>query len=184
MELKEKEENTIIKNTNDELINKENINLEQDNIEIENVENIVNVEETKPENKIFTPLPNDYNKKNNSFGVLSLFSLLFFIFIIILLITYCTFTIINNKSDKIAKGIYIKGIDVSNLSKEDAINKISEHINSSIPDDLTLIHDDYETSISSESIEINFNLEEAVNIAYDIGKTGNIFENNINILKL
>ena len=92
-------------------------------------------------------------------------------------------TIINNKSDKIAKGIYIKGVDVSNLSKEDAINKISEHINSSIPDDLTLIHDDYETSISSESIEINFNLEEAVNIAYDIGKTGNIFENNINILK-
>ena len=183
MELKEKEENTIIKNTNDELINKESINLEQDNIEIENVENIVNVEETEPENKIFTPLPNDYNKKNNSFGVLSLFSLLFFIFVIILLITYCTFTIINNKSDKIAKGIYIKGIDVSNLSKEDALNKISEHINSSIPDDLTLIHDDYETSISSESIEINFNLEEAVNIAYDIGKTGNIFENNINILK-
>ena len=183
MELKEKEENTIIKNTNDELINKENINLEQDNIEIENVENIVNVEETEPENKIFTPLPNDYNKKNNSFGVLSLFSLLFFIFVIILLITYCTFTIINNKSDKIAKGIYIKGIDVSNLSKKDALNKISEHINSSIPDDLTLIHDDYETSISSESIEINFNLEEAVNIAYDIGKTGNIFENNINILK-
>ena len=39
MELKEKEENTIIKNTNDELINKESINLEQDNIEIENVEN-------------------------------------------------------------------------------------------------------------------------------------------------
>ena len=182
-ELKEKEENTIIKNTNDELINKENINLEQDNIEIENVENIVNVEGTEPENKIFTPLPNDYNKKNNSFGVLSLFSLLFFIFVIILLITYCTFTIINNKSDKIAKGIYIKGIDVSNLSKEDALNKISEHINSSIPDDLTLIHDDYETSISSESIEINFNVEEAVNIAYDIGKTGNIFENNINILK-
>ena len=62
MELKEKEENTIIKNTNDELINKETINLEQDNIEIENVENIVNVEETKPENKIFTPLPNDYKR--------------------------------------------------------------------------------------------------------------------------
>ena len=66
MELKEKEENTIIKNTNDELINKENINLEQDNIETENTENIVNVKETEPENKIFTPLPNDYNKKNNS----------------------------------------------------------------------------------------------------------------------
>ena len=198
MELKEKEENTIIKKTNDELINTENINLEADNIEFNNVDKIEenkteteqeqekeneNGNENATENKIFTPLPNDYNKKNNSFGVLSLFSLLFFIFVIILLITYCTFTIINNKSDKIAKGIYIKGVDVSNLSKEDAINKISEHINSSIPDDLTLIHDDYETSISSESIEINFNVEEAVNIAYDIGKTGNIFENNINILK-
>ena len=30
MELKEKEENTRIKNTNDELINKENFNLEQE----------------------------------------------------------------------------------------------------------------------------------------------------------
>ena len=198
MELKEKEENTIIKKNNDELINTENINLEADNIELNNVDKIEenkteteqeqekeneNGNENATENKIFTPLPNDYNKKNNSFGVLSLFSLLFFIFVIILLIIFCTFTIINNKSDKIAKGIYIKGIDVSNLSKEDAINKISEHINSSIPDDLTLTHNDYETSISSESIEINFNVEEAVNIAYDIGKNGNIFENNINILK-
>ena len=198
MELKEKEENTIIKKNNDELINTENINLEADNIELNNVDKIEenkteteqeqekeneNGNENATENKIFTPLPNDYNKKNNSFGVLSLFSLLFFIFVIILLIIFCTFTIINNKIDKIAKGIYIKGIDVSNLSKEDAINKISEHINSSIPDDLTLTHNDYETSISSESIEINFNVEEAVNIAYDIGKNGNIFENNINILK-
>ena len=33
MELKEKEENTIIKKNNDELINTENINLEADNIE-------------------------------------------------------------------------------------------------------------------------------------------------------
>ena len=79
---KKKKKNTIIKNTNDELINKENINLEQDNIEIENVENIVNVEETEPENKIFTPLPNDYNKKNNSFGVLSLFHF-YFLFLLL-----------------------------------------------------------------------------------------------------
>ena len=97
MELKEKEENTIIKKNNDELINTENINLEADNIELNNVDKIEenkteteqeqekeneNGNENATENKIFTPLPNDYNKKNNSFGVLSLFHF-YFLFLLL-----------------------------------------------------------------------------------------------------
>lgn len=166
MELKEKEETSIIEDTNNNLTN----------IELKNNEKIVKNEE-------FKPLPNNYNNKNTSSDILTLFAFLSFTFIILLLIAYCTFTIVNTKNDKIIKGIYIKGFDVSNLSKEEALKKISEEIDTAIPEEITLTHDTYETSIPSTNIDINFNIEEAVNIAYDIGRNGNIFENNFNIIK-
>jgi len=74
-------------------------------------------EELQPEES-FTII-NDYQNTNRS-DVLTIFGILTFIFIIILLITFVTFTLINTKSETIANGIYIKGIDVSGLTKDEA----------------------------------------------------------------
>ena len=85
--------------------------------------------------------------------------------IILLLIIYCTFSLINTNSKAIIKGVYIQGIDVSGLSKEEAKQKISNYINSSIPEEIKLKHNDFETSLSTSQLSIYFNTDEAIEIA-------------------
>lgn len=125
----------------------------------------------------------DTNKQNNS-DILAIFGIFSFIFILILLIIFCTFTLLNTKNDKIANGVYIKGINVSNLSKDEAKQKISNYIDSSIPEEIVLKHNDFETSLSASQLSIYFNTDEAVNLAYEIGKYGNIFQRNFKILEV
>lgn len=125
---------------------------------------------------------NNYENKSKS-DVLVIFGIFTFIFILLLLIIYCTFTLINTKSQNISTGVYIKGVNVSGLSKEQAKQKISDYINSSIPEEIKLVHNDFETSISTSQLSIYFNIDEAVEIAYQIGKNGNIFQNNLMILQ-
>lgn len=151
--------------------------------ELANENNVVSTEEKEnlKNSETFTII-NDYENTSRS-DVLTIFGILTFIFIILLLIIFVTFTLVNTKSETIANGVYIKGIDVSGLTKEEAKQKISVYINSSIPEEIKLRHNDFETSISTEQLSIYFNTDEAVEIAYQIGKDGNIFENNLIILK-
>ena len=149
----------------------------------EEKENLIDSTISEENNSNFHLVQNNYDKKNNLSDILSIFGMLFFILIILLLITYCTFSIFNDKNENIIKGIYIKGIDVSGLSKDKALKKVTEYINQSIPDEITLTHSDYETTIPSSSINIDFDIEDAVNIAYNIGRDSNIFKNNFNVLK-
>ena len=162
--------------------------------ELTNENNIISIEETIKENettisneeiskeKDSFKIINNYQNTNRS-DILTIFGFLVFTFIIILLITFLTFSLVNTKTQTIANGIYIKGIDISGLTKDEAKQKIASYISSAIPEEIKLKHNDFETSISTEQLSIYFNTDEAVEIAYQIGKDGNIFENNFMILK-
>lgn len=139
---------------------------------------------TITEDKSIAVITNDYeNKTKKNSDILIIFGFFTFIFILILLILFLTFTIINAKNKNIIKGVYIKGIEVSGLSKEEAREKIAEYINSSIPKEIKLTHNEFETSISPAELSVNFNVNEAIEMAYQIGKDSNIFKNNITILQ-
>lgn len=146
-------------------------------MEVKERNNIVETEEEK-----MLVVTNDSENKSY-FDVLLIFGILAFIFILILLISYCTFTLINTKNQNIISGVYIKEINVSGLTKEQAKQKISEYINSSIPEEINLKHDNFETSISKEQLSIYFNIDEAVDIAYNIGRDGNAFQNSLTTFK-
>lgn len=146
-------------------------------MEVKEKENTITIQ--KP--KTFT-VTNDYQNNKHS-DILTIFGISSFIFILILLIIFCIFTLINTKNRNIIKGISIKGIDVSGLSKDVAKQKVSEHIYSLIPEEIDLKCHDYKTSISSSQLSIYFNIDEAVEIAYQIGKNGNIFQNNLKTLE-
>lgn len=172
----------IQENNDNTIILRENENKQNNNNEITNIENDEeNLQENSLEKNSFKII-NNYQNRNRS-DVLTIFGILTFIFILIILITFITFTLINTKSQTIAHGISIKGIDISGLTKEEATQKISTYISSSIPQEIKLKHNDYETSLSTEQLSVYFNTNEAVEIAYEIGKNGNIFENNFIILK-
>lgn len=146
-------------------------------MEVKERNNIVETEEEK----MLVVTNNSENK--SYFDVLVIFGILAFIFILILLISYCTFTLINTKNQNIINGVYIKEINISGLTKEQAKQKISEYINSSIPEEIKLKHDDFETSISTEQLSIYFNIDEAVDIAYNLGRDGNAFQNSLTTFK-
>ena len=135
----------------------------------------------KNENKTFKPVENyDFKPKHD---VLVLFSFLLFATILITLIAFLVFTIFSTSDSKIARGISIKNIDVSGLSKEEAKQKISEYISLSIPSEITLKHEDFESTISTSDLSIFFNIDEAVDLAYNYGKTGNILKKEFDTFK-
>lgn len=112
-----------------------------------------------------------------------IFGLSIIIFFIVLFTTFIIFTLINLNNKNIVNGVSILGIDVSKQSKEDAIQSVKNVISQKIPEEISLKHNDYETSISTENLEIKFDVESAVNDAYSIGRSGNILQNDFEVLK-
>lgn len=121
--------------------------------------------------------------EKTSADVMAIFGILVLIFITIILIITVLFTYFNYKNTNIYNGIYIKGIDVSGLSKEEAKDKINMYISENIPEEIHFKSEDYETAISTAELNIKFDINEAVDIAYGMGRNGNIFENNWNIIQ-
>ena len=181
-----KQENNVEKiNDNKNIVNEElkNNNIEKTNTGIQELNtDKIETNKNQEDSRTFKPLDEQQYKSKTKSDVLTIFAILCFIFVLLLLITFCTFSFINLTSTKIAKGVYIKGIDVSGLTKEDATKKISSYVSSSIPEEIKLKHIDFETSLSTSQLSIYFNTEEAVNMAYNIGKNGNIFQKNTEIL--
>jgi len=76
--------------------------------------------------------------------------------------------------NKIAKNIFIEGIDVSNLTKEEAIKSINQNI---APGEIVLNYDGKSNIISPDEIDLKYNTSEVVNEAYNYTKTDSYFEN-------
>lgn len=103
--------------------------------------------------------------------------------IIIFAIFFSTiFALVNINYDQIISGVSIAGIDVSGLSKEEAIAKISNIYQEKKQREIKIQYQDYETTINPTLIEVNYEIENAVEQAYLIGKQGNIFVKNYEIL--
>lgn len=107
---------------------------------------------------------------------------LLFIFITILVFSISIFTIYNFLNTNIVSGVSIKGIDVSNMSKSDARYQVDNYINSLMPEEIKLKHRDFEATISLSQINAEFDTKEASNLAYSVGRQGNIFQNNLYVL--
>ena len=142
-------------------------------------------EEKNIEKREFHPVEN-YHPENDrhlhSKGV-RIFGISILVFIILLSIAFFIFTFLNSKNENIISGISIKGINVSNLSVEEAKETLQNYINENLPENITLVHNEYETSIPLSSLNVSFDIDSAVNQAYETGKSGNIFENGFIALK-
>jgi len=84
----------------------------------------------------------------------------------------------------ILEGIQIEGIEVGNLSKEEAIKKLTDIVNEKLEKDIPITYETFETSIHPSQIEATIDIEKAVNQALSIGREGNIVQNNYTIFNL
>lgn len=119
------------------------------------------------------------NKKTN---IPLILGIIFISLILIIFIVFLGVTAFISSTDKIITGIKIKGVDVSGLTKESAITRITEDFNKNLPTNVTLIHGEYETQLNMNDMGVNFNIEKLVDEAYQEGRSGNIFSNMFTIL--
>ena len=109
-------------------------------------------------------------------GIIILFLLLF------LLLFSSIFALININNSKIISGVKIEGIDVSGLSKDEAKAKLEAVYNEKKEKEIPIKYNEFESSINPSMIELNYNIEKAVDEAINVGRNNNIFINNYNIL--
>lgn len=150
---------------------------------IEEKEKVAEKEDTKIE-KTTT----HSKEKNNKKKIIIISSIVAVVIILAILSTI--FALINKNNDKILNGITINGVEVAGKTKDEIKTMLEEKINTKKTEDLIVKLDaktedgePYKGGISFEQLQLNYNLDEAIDKAYNIGRDSNIFVNNFNILK-
>lgn len=99
-----------------------------------------------------------------------------FVFILLLFFLFSTvFALVANLHSTIISGIHIKDVDVSGLTKEQALEKVLTAFEEKITQSITLKHNEYETTVFPEQLDVSFALEEAVDVAYSKGRSRKYF---------
>ena len=187
-ELETQEENTTnnLEETKNNSIKNSIIATKQTKINQQN--NIPTTSETDETNETQTSYtPNEFHTiepQKNNLSTLGILGIIGIILIIIVAICFSIFTIFNNNNENIVTGISIKNIDVSGLSKTQAKEKVENYKKEKLPENILLKHNDFETSIPLSSIEVNFDIDGAIDQALQIGKSGNIIQNSFEALKV
>ena len=174
------EENLANENNTD---NEKNINNEI-NEEVNPKAEMEIVEEKNKEQDIKEKyIENEQEKENKQHKEKKFFSqklLYISILIIFLLLISTIFAILNINNSNIIKGVYIEKFNISNLSREDATNKVNERINNI--EEFDLVYGEYKTTVKLEEFGIEISSKEAIKQAISFGKTENIVLDNYKIL--
>ena len=101
---------------------------------------------------------------------------------IIALLFSTVFALSNINNEKIISGITIEGIEVSGLTKEEAKAKLETIYTEKKEKNIELKYGEFESELNPTLMEVSYDIENAVNEAYSLGRNQNIFVNNYNIL--
>ena len=167
----EKNPTKEVKNSGVELLEKE-----EKTEKTEDTKELEILEENLTENK------EEENKKSSANNKLKIILIIAIILIVLSLVFSVIFAFINSKSSKIVKGTIIGQIDVSDLTQEEAREKLEKVYQSKSEKQIYLKYGEYETSITYEALEVEYQVSNAIQDAFDIGRTGNLFKDNYDIL--
>ncbi|RDY23910.1 vancomycin resistance protein [Romboutsia maritimum] len=84
-------------------------------------------------------------------------------------------------NNQISKNIFIEDLDVSKMTKDDAIKNLNSKYN---PKNINLSYDEKTYEIKPKDIDLRYNTEEIVSQAYNYTKTDSYFENVKRVLDL
>ena len=122
---------------------------------------------------------NNENKNSNKKMII----LCVIIVAFLIVFTFSTiFALINEKNNKIVNNISAMGIDISNLTIEEAKQKLQDNLKSRIQTDIVLKHNDEDYVLSPSQFDFSYDIDKTVEKAYEIGRDKNIFQNNYTIL--
>lgn len=122
---------------------------------------------------------NNYNSKKKIFSrenILLVFIILLAVVIGIIIAMVTIFYSNQQNTDKIQSGVFIKGINVSGLTKEQAIAVVNSELDKQMNDHIELIYKNNNYYVEVEQIGAKFDIESSVNYAFNIAKTGVFLE--------
>ena len=178
----EKENKTIEKNKKNEEKEKESSKkeekqeLKEENSKSEAKEQ--NKKEPNKNEKKEQSNPTENKKKSKKLIIGIVCGLVAFILVIFSII----FSLININNNNILSGISVHGIDISNLSEEEAKQQLNKITTEKLISGIKLVKGEYAVEISSDDIAAVFDVDKAVEEAYNVGRDGNIITNNYTIL--
>ncbi|MCI8699869.1 MAG: hypothetical protein HFJ47_00825 [Clostridia bacterium] len=105
---------------------------------------------------------------------------IFIVLLCIFIFSYIVLTIFCMNNSNIFSRIYINDINVSNMSIDEAKEKVSSKLTNSKP--LHLTYEDYDITILPSEIDFCFDIDSTIQEAYSIGRSSNIFTNSFNII--
>ena len=128
--------------------------------------------------KEVTEVEKEANNKKIMTGVIILIVVL-----IIILIFSTIFAMLHSMTNKVAKGVKIKDIDISGLTYNEATQKLDKEFQNAL--DLTIdlsYKEEYSYKIKPEDINYKCDYKDELDKAYSIGRNGNIVECNYYLL--
>ena len=125
----------------------------------------------------------EYKKNQKTKSKNWLIVLLIFMFLVLAIVIFSTiFSLININNTKIMKGVFVNGVDISNLTKQEAVELLNKTINNNDENYITAYRNGVTDTIHLEEIGGKFNCEKVADEAYKIGREGNIIQCNYEIL--
>jgi vancomycin resistance protein YoaR len=106
-------------------------------------------------------------------------------FVIVLCITFGIITCINKLNTKVYNNVYMEGENFSGKTSEEVIELISNKSNDLSVNEKLDIYQNGENiyTIKAEDIEFKFDVDKTAKSIIEFGRTGNIFQNNFEIMK-
>ena len=93
------------------------------------------------------------------------------------------FAVVNIPNTNIIQGVYINNVDVSNMSKEDIKNSFNEILDEKKYNGVNITHNGEEYVLELGLLEITNNLNQILDEASKLGRSGNIIKDNYEIIK-
>ena len=139
-------------------------------------------EELKQDERQTQKAQEDSSKENKKIKI-GIWVIVSIVIITIIGLLSTMFAIVNIGNSKMMKGISIGGIDVSGMTKEETEKQLKEMYSARGQKEIYLTYGKFEGTITYETLEVQYQVEKAIKEAYEIGRKGNIFLDNIEILK-
>lgn len=170
---------------NDEKLEAKIIEKNEQNIN-ETVNENIEKTEKKPEvkeEKIEAQYQFKKRKKEKKKNIIIPIVLVLITILIIFAVFSTAFALINANNNTILSGISVGNVLTEGLTEEQAKKIINEKYEQEKIREILLKVNGETFSITPEQIQVNYNVDKAVESAYKIGRSGNIFQNNFEIIR-
>ena len=126
--------------------------------------------------------PESIPKKKKNHKTLIIILSVVIVILLLLLLFSTIFALITKNSSTIINGVKVKEIDISGLNKPDAINILNNAFDNKLSKTITLKHNEYKIDVTPKQLDVKFDIEGTVDLAYNKGRSDNIFKDNFDII--